>query len=169
MQDHWQSYLITGIVILLVLALRMRRVGQMRPLKLERLWVVPVIYLAAVAITLVETPPDTTGLWWCGAALVAGGAVGWWRGRLIAIHVDPVTHALNQTMSIATIVFLVVIIGVRIALREVLGGEARSWNISPATLLDAFMVFALGLLSMQRLEMYLRGSRLLAEARRTAS
>jgi hypothetical protein len=42
-QQSWISYAISIAVILLVLALRVRRMGKMRPLKLGSLWVVPAL------------------------------------------------------------------------------------------------------------------------------
>jgi hypothetical protein len=159
------TYLITGIVVVLVLALRFRRLGKARPLRLEQLWVVPAIYLVAVAITLAETPPDGTGVVWGAGALIIGGAIGWWRGRSVRIMVDPQTHALNQTASPATMILLVALIGLRFGFRAVLGQEAANWHVSSAAILDAFLLLALGLLAVQRLEMFLRGRRLLAAAR----
>ena len=42
-QQTWISYAITGAIIVVVMALRMRKMGQMRPLKLENLWIVPAL------------------------------------------------------------------------------------------------------------------------------
>jgi len=161
------SYVITGAVVLLILALRFRRLGQSRPLQLERLWVLPVVY-AAIAVSLIaQTPPEGLDWAWLGIALVIGGAIGWYRGKSVKITVDPNTHALNQTQSAATMVFLVALILVRFGLRSVLATEAQSWHVSAAVIVDAFIALALGLIAMTRLEMYLRGSRLLEAARRS--
>ena len=76
------------------------------------------------------------------------------------ISVDPETHALNQASSPLALLFILALIGVRFAIRAGAGNAGhRPW--SPI----AWSPFALGLLSMQRLEMFLRGSRLLGEAR----
>jgi len=45
-------------------------------------------------------------------------------------------------------------------------GRGGLFHMSPATLTDILVAFALGLLAVQRLEMFLRARRLLAEARR---
>ena len=163
-QPSWIQYAITLGIILVVLAFRMRRMGQMRPLKLETLWVVPAIYLAVAALMFVQLPP--TG--WVGIAsaigLVAGAAVGWQRGRMMHIHVDPETHALNQKASPAAMMFLVVLILVRMAGRSLLGSE----GVSPAMLTDPLIAFALGMFTLTRVEMYLRAKRLLEEVRNRA-
>jgi len=163
------SYLITGAVLVLVVLLRLRRTGQLRPLSLERLWVLPAIYLLIVIVMLVETPPGENGLVWGIGALLVGGLIGWYRGKTIAITVDPATHALNQRTSPASIIFLVALIAVRFGLRTVLVQEASISRLSPATVIDAFVLLALGLLSVQRLEMFLRGRRLLRLARAGAA
>ena len=160
-QQTWITYAITGAIVAVVLALRLRRMGTMRPLKLETLWVVPVLYLGVAALMFWQLPP--TG--WIGVAsaagLAIGAAVGWQRGKMMHIHVDPETHALNQKASPAAILFLVALILVRSFSRGLLDSE----GVSPAMLTDPLIAFALGMFSLTRLEMYLRGKRLLEEAR----
>ena len=99
-----------------------------------------------------------------GGAVPGGGAFGWRRGALMRIQVDPETHALNQQASPAAMLFIVVLILVRKGLQF----EAGSLGFSVAFLTDVLMVFALGLLTATRLEMFLRARRLLAEARAPA-
>lgn len=159
------SYLITGAVIVLILVLRLRRVGQSRPLKLERLWVAPAIFLVVCAILFVQSPPDATGWLWCLGALAVGGIAGWYRGKTVTIAVDPATHALNQTVSPAAIIFVVALILVRLALRTAVASEAQALHVNAAVIVDAFLALALGLVGLQRLEMFLRARRLLAAAK----
>jgi membrane protein CcdC involved in cytochrome C biogenesis len=91
-----------------------------------------------------------------------GAAVGWQRGKMMHIHVDPKTHALNQKASPAAMFFLIALIIVRMGARSVLGQEG---GVSPAMLTDPLIAFALGMFTLTRLEMYLRAKRLLEEAR----
>ena len=97
------SYAIMGVAIILIVALRLRRMGRDRPLKLERLWVLPVVFLAIMAISFSEAPPDETGWMLTAIGLVIGGLVGWFRGRAIAITIDPRTQNLNQRASPAAL------------------------------------------------------------------
>lgn len=158
----WISYAVTIAIIVVVLALRMRRMGQMRPLKLGNLWIVPAIYLVVAALMFVQLPP--TG--WVAIASIAGlaigAAVGWQRGKMMHIHVDPETHALNQKASPAAMFFLIALILVRAGARSVIG---ETGSVSPAMLTDPLIAFALGMFTLQRVEMYLRAKRLLEEAR----
>jgi membrane protein CcdC involved in cytochrome C biogenesis len=96
------------------------------------------------------------------AGLVIGAAVGWQRGKMMHIHVDPETHALNQKASPAAMFFLIALIVIRAGARAVLG---ESSGVSPAMLTDPLIAFALGMFTLQRVEMYWRAKRLLEEAR----
>lgn len=164
--QSWITYAITIGIIVVIMALRMRGMSKMRPLKLGTLWIVPAIYLVVAALMFIQLPP--TG--WVAIAsvvgLAIGAAVGWQRGKMMEIHVDPQTHALNQKASPAAIFFLIALIVVRSGARSFLG---QSGAISPAMLTDPLIAFALGMFTLTRLEMYLRAKRLLEEARGGAS
>jgi hypothetical protein len=162
----WLSYAIPALVLLVVLALRWRRMSRNRPLKVERLWIVPALYLAVAAFAFWRQPPAGLAWIWCLAALAVGGALGWQRGRLMRISVDPQTHEVSQRASPAAFLFLLALIAVRSLARnaEALGGPAL--HVDVMTLTDVLIAFALGLLTLQRVEMWLRARRLLAQARR---
>jgi len=160
--QSWISIAVTVAIVGIVLALRMRRMGQIRPLKLETLWVVPAIYLAMTALMFWSLPPKGWVAIASVAGLAIGAAVGWQRGKMMHIHVDPETHALNQKASPAAIIFLVALIVVRSGAKAVLG---ETGNVSPAMLTDPLIAFALGMFSLTRLEMYLRAKRLLEEVK----
>ena len=160
-QQSWASYAITIGIVVIVLALRLRRAGQMRPLKLGSLWIVPAVYLAVAAVMFIQLPPTGWVAVACVVGLALGAALGWQRGRLMHINVDPETHALNQKASPAAMLFLIALIVIRMIARTALG----EGNVSPAMLIDPLIAFALGMFTLQRVEMYLRAKRLLDEAR----
>ena len=161
-QQSWVGYAITIAIIVVVMALRMRRMGQMRPLKLETLWIVPALYLAVAALMFWQLPPRGWVAIASAAGLAVGAAVGWQRGKMMHIHVDPETHALNQKASPAAMFFLIGLIVVRSGARAVLG---ESGGVSPAMLTDPLIALALGMFTLTRIEMYLRAKRLLGEVR----
>ena len=161
-QQNWIGVVITIAVVAIVMAFRLRRMGQMRPLKLGSLWVVPAIYLVVAALMFWQLPPTGWVAIASAVGLAMGAAVGWQRGKMMHIHVDPETHALNQKASPAAMFFLIALIVVRSAARGVLGQEG---GVSPAMLTDPLIAFALGMFALTRLEMYLRARRLLEEAR----
>jgi membrane protein CcdC involved in cytochrome C biogenesis len=158
----WITTAITVGIIVVVMALRMRGMSRMRPLKLGTLWVVPALYFVVAALMFVTLPPIGWVAMVSAAALATGAAVGWQRGKMMHIHVDPETHALNQKASPAAMFFLIGLIVVRAGARSVLGHTSA---VSPAMLTDPLIAFALGMFTLTRLEMYLRAKQLLVEAR----
>jgi membrane protein CcdC involved in cytochrome C biogenesis len=161
-QQNWISIAITIAIVVIVMAFRLRRMGQMRPLKLESLWIVPAMYLVVAALMFWQLPPVGWVAIASAVALVIGAAVGWQRGKMMHIHVDPETHALNQKASPAAMFFLIALIIIRSAARGILGQDS---GVSPAMLTDPLIAFAFGMFTLTRLEMYLRARRLLEEAR----
>lgn len=158
----WTGYAIPIGIFVIVLGLRMRGMSKMRPLRLERLWIVPAIYLAVAVYMFFELPPKGLVAIASLAGLLLGALIGWYRGKMMQIHVDPETHALNQKASPAAMAFLIMLIAVRAGARAVIG---ESGAVTPAMLTDPLIALALGMFTLTRLEMYLRGKRLLEEAR----
>ncbi|QIG79160.1 CcdC protein domain-containing protein [Stakelama tenebrarum] len=162
------TYVVTAIVVGVILYFRMRRMSRQRPLRVERLWIFPAIFAAVAAYLYATHPPHGMGWAWCLIALIVGAAAGWQWGRLMRIHVDPETHALNQSQSPFAILFLLGLVAIRIGSRAMLmngvtlGGDAM-------LVTDVLIAFALGLFVTQRLEMYLRANRMLEEARASVS
>ncbi len=168
-QQQLISYVITGVVVAAVLALRLRGMSRMRRLRLETLWVVPAIYLIFAGVMFYQFPPPPIGWAISGAALLAGAAIGWQRGKLMQIHVDPETHALNQKASPAAMIFIVVLIVVRMAAKSVLAtGGGTGFHLSAMLVTDVLIALALGLFAATRLEMFLRARRMLGEVRAAA-
>ena len=155
------TYVITGIIIAIVFTVRWRRLRRETLLRLERLWMLPAFYAALVAFVLAERPPSGAGWLYCGLALAVGLALGWQRGRMMTIRVDPDSHTLRQTSSPAAMLFILVIV----LLRQGARGGAGWLHLDVWAVTDMVMALALGLIAAQRLEMYVRGRRLLAAAR----
>lgn len=163
-QSGWISYAVTAVVLAVVIALRWRRMSRPVPLKLERLWVLPAIYAVVIVATFATAPPIGFGWLFCALALVMGAALGWQRGRMMRIAVDPATHKLSQTGSPAALLFIVLLIVLRGGAREAAGGFL---HLNAFAVTDMLMALALGLFAAQRTEMYLRARRLLDAARGT--
>lgn len=163
----WANAVIPVLVLAVVFTLRFRRMKTARPLRVETLWVVPAIYLALVVFVFAKSPPTMLGWTVALVALIAGSAVGWQRGRMMHIEVDPQTHALSQRSSPAAILLLLGLVVIRMGARAWFGGDGSLMRASAGAMLltDGLLGLALGLLSMTRLEMALRARRLLAQAR----
>jgi hypothetical protein len=161
------GYIIMAVVLSIVLIFRVRRVNQVRPLKVERLWIIPGIYLLLAVVAFVTTPPSGAGWTASAVALAIGAGFGWWRGRLMRIDVHPETHEVTMVQSPAALFFIVILIAIRSGMRGAMqSGAGGFFHMSPEMLTDILVAFALGLLAVQRVEMFLRARRLLAEAQR---
>ncbi|WP_109808822.1 CcdC protein domain-containing protein [Sphingosinithalassobacter portus] len=164
-QPHqWISFAISAVIVGIILFFRIRRMRKTLPLRLERLWLFPAIYAALAAYLYATHPPHGIGWLYCSGALLVGAALGWQRGRMMRIDIDRETHALNQSQSPAAILFIVALIVIRMVARTAIV-EGGGGGFDPMLLTDILLAFALGLFSLQRLEMFLRARRLLALAR----
>ncbi|WP_034161632.1 CcdC protein domain-containing protein [Sphingomonas sp. ERG5] len=159
------TYAITGVVVAIILFFRIRRMSRARPLILERLWIMPVIYLLFAIFVFRQFPPAPMTWLYCGVALLLGAALGWQRGKMMRISVDPQTHALNHQPSPAAILFIVALIVVRLGAREAAQMSGSALHLNTLVVTDVLISMALGLFAAQRLEMYLRATRLLQAAR----
>ena len=150
--------LIGGMVIL--------RNSRARSLKVERLWIMPVILIGLTALTIFTQPlPRASAIALEVGALILGVALGWWRGRLTHITVDPDTHALTSKASPIGMLLILGIFALRYGLRSFGGDAAGLLHVSVYEITDALMLLAVGVVCTQRLEMALRATRLVAEHR----
>jgi hypothetical protein len=156
---------ITVAVVAVVFALRFRGMNRERRLKLELMWILPAVLVVAMGFALVQFPPHGLDWLWLAAVFALGAAIGWWRGKLIPIAIDPDTHLLNTKPSPAAILFLLGLFVVRFALRALLESEASAWHLNAVLITDGFIVLGVGLLAVSRLEMALRAWSLLRQAR----
>jgi hypothetical protein len=161
---NWLTALLPFVLIGAVIAWRLRSMSRERPLNVGTLWVVPVVYLVLVGSMLVTLPPTLAGWSLMAAGIVAGAVLGWHRGKLIRIERNN-DGKLMQKASPLAMLLLVAIIVLKLGARAIFGDTAAGHPGSAAMLLtDAFLGFALGLLSATRLELYLRARRILEAA-----
>ena len=160
---NWLTALVPFVIIAVVVGLRLRSMSRERPLKVETLWVVPVVYLALVGWMLFALPPTVVGWGLLVLGLVVGAALGWHRGKLIRIDRNAETGELRQKASPLAMILLLALIALKLGARAIFGEAAAGHPASGAMLLtDTFIGFALGLLSATRLELYLRAKRIMA-------
>jgi NAD/NADP transhydrogenase beta subunit len=159
---NWLTALLPFVIIAVVLALRLRSMSRERPLNVGTLWIIPVVYLALIASMLFALPPTVGGWSLIVAGVVAGAVLGWHRAKLIRIERNAETGKLMQRASPLALLLLVALIVLKLGARMIFGETAAGQPGSAAMLMtDAFIGFALGLLSATRLELYLRARRLL--------
>jgi CcdC-like protein len=160
---NWLTALLPFVIIAVVLAWRFRSMSRERPLNVGTLWTIPVVYVALIGWMFFALPPSTTGWALIAAGLIIGAVLGWHRGKMIRIERKAKTGQLMQQASPLAMLLLVAIIVLKMGARAIFGDVAATQPGSGAMLLtDAFIGFALGLLSATRLELYLRARRILA-------
>ncbi len=168
MRTEMLRYLIPLIVIA-VLALRMRGRMQARPLKPSRLWIRPAILAVLLALTFLHPPALTLqaiGIF--AAAAVLGVALGYLMCRHQLLTVDQATGTLNSRMSpIGMALFLLLFAGRFVVRMVVEGGQApdklmaHSGQVMMWT--DAGLIFVLAMVSAQAWEISRRAKALLAD------
>ncbi len=151
------------LIALPIIALVMWRNMRGRRLRLEALWVLPAILIAACVVSLMQTPPPSTGLLVAMVAVLPLGAVlGWLRGRMMRLSVDPETHLVTAQASPLAIVFILALVAFRFGGRMVLDESAPSLHLSVLQISALFLIFAVGIVVAQRVEMGLRCWRMIA-------
>jgi hypothetical protein len=150
------------LIAVFVLAMVVRRSLRGQRLKVDRLWVIPVLLIVAAVMTIVQAPPqDPAMILALALAALVGAAVGWQRGRLTRINLDPDTGILTSQASPAAVLLIAGVFALRFGLRFWLeqnphkGGQALV-----AT--DALLLFGVGMIAVARIEMWIRCKRLMA-------
>ncbi|MEZ5938189.1 MAG: DUF1453 family protein [Hyphomonadaceae bacterium] len=160
------GYYIALPIILMVLALRIWRGSRVRRLRIERLWIIPLIFLGIIGLALSALPPPSsaTGYAVIVASLAAGAAAGWVRGRMVRVRINVETHELeSQNSPLGMIVFLG-LLAARMGLRYLIGSHEAEWHVPAAAVTDGFLLFYGGMIVGMRVEIWLRARKLLAEA-----
>ena len=159
-----------ALIPLVVVALVILRNSRARRLRIESLWISPVIILALVALSLSQQGlPSPLMLGIDIAALAAGSLLGWWRARFTKITVDPATHQLTSQASPIGMLVILGIFALRYGVRMYAGQNTGAMGVSAVAIADAALVISVGLVCAQRLEIALRATRLLNEARAGAA
>lgn len=157
-----------GLAIALPLIfLRNRKPRTLNP---QWMWVMPAIIVPLMGLAVWGTSMDPAtphvafdGLAWAILAigLILGGAFGWWRGRMTTIekHADDTLKA--QASPIGLILIIAVMLG-RKTLSAFLEPHAAEWGLNALAITDALLLFVVGMILMQRVEMFIRARKVQA-------
>ncbi len=159
------------IAIAVGVAIVIWRNRRPQKLQMERLWVRPTLFALIIAASLAASPAPLTavsiGLFFISMAVGAG--LGWQRGRFMRIEVDPETHAVTSRASVVGVVFIVVILAIRMVLRESALQGRVSLGVPAIAITDALLLLLGAMIITQNLEMWLRARGLLEAARSAKS
>ena len=160
--------------ILLLLAYRVwKRGGRERIVRVERMWILPLVFGSIIGLSIYSQPAALSLTFWVVNVLMLafalGLVVGWLRGQTTQIAMDGESGQLKARMTPVGLVLIAALLLVRMSIFDWLSAHAAEWEIAPTDIVDAFLVFALGLVLGWRIEMFLRCRRLLAGAARSGS
>lgn len=162
--QQWIPLAVVPVVLVLIL-LRNRRRRVLRP---NLLWVMPAIVGLLILLGVwgstraVGAAPFGLEAWailLVGAVL--GGVAGWWRGKTITIEKEP-DGSLRSQASPLGLVLVVALFAFRGVLRPLIESHAAQWHLNALAVTEAFLIFALALIVLQRVEMFIRARRILA-------
>lgn len=154
------------VAVVPLVLLRNRRPRILRP---KWMWVIPLLVVAMIGFGLWGMSYAEPGhaafdaLAWATLAvgLILGGIAGWWRGKMTTIE-KATDGTLRAQASPLGLILIVVLLVSRQALRPWLEAHAASWHMNALAIQDAFMLFAVGLVVMQRAEIWIRARRIQA-------
>lgn len=159
--------LVAILIVLPLILLRNRRPRRLRP---ELMWITPVIVLSLISFGLwgMSMAPgvsheafDATSWSILAVALALGAAAGWWRGKMTMIEKSSDGTLWAQASPLGLILIVALLVS-RQAARPWLESQASNWHVNVLAIQDAFMVFVIGMILVQRLEMFIRARRILA-------
>jgi hypothetical protein len=159
---------IIGIGIAVIAMTLRARSGKAKAMNFFTLWIVPLMLLTLLTALTYASHLKPLEYLWVVVGLAAGSALGWQRGRMMPIHIDPETGKPMVKTSVAALVFILGLMAVRVLLRGFFEGQANAWHINPVLVSDVFLAFAVGLLGTSRIEMFIRARRLIAEHKSVA-
>lgn len=159
--------LIVLLVMLPIILLRNRAPRTLRP---KWMWVTPAVVLPLIGLglwgTSMEPGADHTPFGVVSwliliVGFTLGCVAGWWRGKMTTIekHADGTLKAQASPLGIILIVGLMLGRG---ALRSVLEPHAAAWHLNALAIADAFLLFVVGMIVVQRVEMFIRACRVQA-------
>jgi hypothetical protein len=147
-------------------AIILRRNSRPRTLRIELMWLRPALFIAIIATSMATSPPPLTlaSVAIMALSVVIGVGLGWQRGRFIRIEVHPETHAVTSQASAWGILFILGIVGVRVALRGAMMEGHAAIGVPMTVVTNALVLLFGAMIITSSLEMWLRARRLLADA-----
>ena len=156
----------TNLIPLVMIAIVVLRNSRARTLRIDRLWVSPIVVLALTILTFSQSPPPgAVGLVMDFVAVGLGVLLGWWRARASRFTIDPATHVITSKVSMAGMLLILGIFAARYLLRSLLTADSTALHVSAIEASDSFLLLAVGLVSAQRIEWLIRARKMLAAAK----
>lgn len=156
-------FLVVGLVAAIVIFRNLKP----RRLRLELLWIRPVIIMviATAFLVLMPFPHQAYAIPVLIAAALVGGGLGFVRGRMVRVTVDPETHTAMSQASPLGVAFILLIVGVRYYLNSTIGVRSGHLDATAMLLTDALLLFGAGVVGVTGLEVWMRATRMVNASR----
>lgn len=154
-------YLVPVLVLALV-AWRLVRHANGRPIKPQRLWIAPAILVVFLGLSFLHPPTITAlSLALFAAAAVLGAGLGFVLASHQTLTIDSATGTITSKMSPVGIVLFLGLFALRYAMRTAMTGSQPAQSVthqSAAVLMytEAGLIFVLGLVAAQAWETWRR-------------
>lgn len=166
MDRQTTTYVVTFAVIALILGFRIWRGSRARKLKIERLWIRPLIICTILALSIISQPPPLEPVVLAGLAVAAivGFFLGWFRGRTVRVSIDVNTHDLTSQASPWGMLILLAVVVVRTGSRFILRDAHDVAGIPVVVFIDGLTLLYAGSIVGLQLDIWKRARKLLDDA-----
>lgn len=166
MDQQTVSYLVFLTIVALLMGLRLWRGSRARRLRVERLWIRPAFILVFLGLSIYGQPPPMTAAILAGLAIATaiGVVIGWYRGRMVKVSINPETHILTSKASAWGMLIFLGLMVVRLLTRMALRDEHDVAGIPVAAIIDGLTLLYAGNVVSGQVEVWTRARKLLADA-----
>lgn len=156
------AYVLVAVAFVLVIGRTLR--GQ--DLRIDRLWIMPTLIILLTALALSQRPAtELPVMAFQASAALGGAALGWWRGPFTLVRIDAQTEKLTSYSSPIGMIILLGVVAVRFVFRVWILEHAQAFNLTVGEVTDALLLFAVGLVCAERVELAIRATRALNAAK----
>jgi steroid 5-alpha reductase family enzyme len=163
--QQWVIMALSFGLVVLVLGQRMLRKRKMQSTRVERLWMFPAFYTAAVFLLFGVHAPEERVWLFILVAFFGGAGLGWYRGKHMAILVDPRTQEVRQSGTTAVMMIVLLLLALRYGARFHATSLSR---VDPAIVIavtDVLLCLGLGFVVAQGVELFQRARALAAKGK----
>lgn len=152
------------LVLVPIVAILVFRNLKPRRLRLELLWIRPAIIagMASAALFFLPFPHQGYAIPVLIGAALLGAGLGYARGRMVRVSVDPETHTALSQSSPLGVLFILAVIGLKMFAR---GPVGEATNPQTALLTDSLLLLGAGMVGVAGLEVWIRARKMIADSR----
>lgn len=149
-----------------VMLWRFRSLDRARPLRVASLWIMPAVIVGMIGIALYGMHPTLPGWLLVALGMAVGSVLGAQRARLMRLHIEG-EGADARVMMRQSMAALILIVGIVVLRHMLFAGFQTTPGSHPTAgallVTDAMLGFAVGVICVQRIVLWLRARQLVAQ------